>query len=64
MPPKQRKITEVLMQCHRCGWIGQVYECDCDSVVLDRFALLYPPKETSQLRCPKCAALVKQINEG
>lgn len=48
MPPKQRKIIEILMQCHRCGWIGTVFECN---------------EDCGRLRCPKCAALVNQINE-
>lgn len=57
MPPKQRKITEILMVCHRCSWIGQVIECDCDSD--------YPEEEDEgRLRCPKCQALVQQIGEG
>jgi len=57
MPEKLRKITEVLMQCRRCGWIGTVLECNCDSD--------YPEEEDSgRLRCPKCMAVVNQISEG
>ncbi len=58
MPPKQRKITEVLMQCHRhrCKWIGPVYKCKCDSD--------YPEEEDNgRLRCPKCMAVVKQVKD-
>lgn len=56
MPPKQRKITEVLMQCHRYGWIGPVFECNSDSD--------YPEEpDGGRLRCPKCQAVVNQIAE-
>ena len=55
MAKKLRKITEVLVQCHRCKWIGEVSECDLSSD--------YPEeKENGRLRCPKCQAVVKQIN--
>ena len=64
MPPKQRKITEVLMECPDCPWIGQAGDCDSDAVVLGRFAMLYPPKDKGRLRCPECSEVVKQIGEG
>ena len=51
---KQRKIIEILMQCRRCRWIGQVIECDCDSDY-EEF------EDDGRLRCPECKALVKQI---
>ena len=54
MPPKQRKITEVLMQCHRCKWLGTVYECDCDSDYED-------VEDEGRLRCPKYMALTQQL---
>lgn len=57
MPSKQRKITEVLMQCPGCGWIGQVIECDCD-------ADLPGVEDDGRLRCPECSSVVNQINEG
>lgn len=59
MRPKQRKITEVLMQCRsfRCAWIGTVGECDCDAD--------YPKVEDDgRLRCPKCGEIVSQIGQG
>lgn len=53
----KRRITEVLMSCTKCRWIGQVIACDCDAD--------YPDVEDDgRLRCPKCGALVKQISEG
>lgn len=48
MPAKLRKAIEILMTCHRCKWIGTVIECIEDEGLL---------------RCPECAALVKQIKE-
>ncbi len=54
MPPKQRKIIEILMQCRRCGWLGPVIKCDCNSDY---------EKDDARLRCPKCMANVKQIGE-
>lgn len=57
MPPKQRKITEVLMQCPECNRFWQVGECDCDAD--------YPDVEDDgRLRCPVCGTVVKQIGEG
>ena len=51
------KITEVLMQCVGCDWMGQVIDCDCDAD--------YPEVEDDgRLRCPKCGSIVNQIGEG
>jgi len=68
MPEKQRKITEVLMQCreYRCGWIGQVGECDVESLVAPNVPkiLLIKKEFEGLLKCPKCGAVVSQIGEG
>ena len=57
MIPNKRKITEVLMECPHCHWIGYAGECDCDADFPD-------VEDDGRLRCPKCGAVVKQISEG
>ena len=56
MPPKQRKITEVLMECPECPWIGQVIDCDCDA---DYRGI----EDEGRLRGPKCSSVVNQIGD-
>ena len=68
MSMKQRKITEVLMQCRnfRCVWIGQVSECDIDDQVFPGVQknLLIAKEYEGLLKCPKCGSIVNQINKG
>ena len=54
--PNKRRITEVLMECPHCHWIGYAGECDCDADFPD-------VEDDGRLRCPKCGAVVKQISE-
>ncbi len=45
------------MICSKCGWIGQVIDCDCDAD--------YPEEDDDGcLRCPRCGFVVKQIGRG
>jgi len=53
----RRKITEILMFCQNCKWIGSVIQCDSDGD--------YPKEEDDgRLRCPKCGCVVNQTSKG